>query len=474
MININVNSGRRILALKIMITLLPITYQPISFAEQFLDNSTLKGGIYYWQRDRSRKDLNPASDKYKKYVDNLKHSSANASLDFSSGYFQDVIGLDLAAFTAVELSNGGPAAPNEIGFSNAKSRWDEKWNGDTSGFSVYKAAAKMKYGPFWGKGGYIQPSGQTLLAPHWSYMPGTYRGVEVGAAFDFDEKGELSMSYMWTDHYKAPWYRDMYNFREADGKTGISYLHSIGLKYDFKNSLVLEGAYGQAKDYMDQYFGKVAYTMPVASRDLSMSYQFYGAKDKVTNGAVNDVYDGLAFLQAMTLGYTYDQFDFRLEGTYTKAKGNQGYFLQRMTPGYATSNGRLDIWWDGRSDFNANNEKAVFAGVMYDLKKWDLAGWKVGTSYVYGWDAKPSTNPKFNQDVRLKESAWNVDILYTIQTGKAKDTLFKLHFTKYDNHTDIPTGAGGFGNIFQDEKDIKFMVMMPFTIFDGTATTTKK
>lgn len=28
-----------------------------------------------------------------------------------------------------------------------------------------------------------------------------------------------------------------------------------------------------------------------------------------------------------------------------------------MTPGWATSNGRLDIWWDGRSDFNANGEK---------------------------------------------------------------------------------------------------------------------
>lgn len=39
-----------------------------------------------------------------------------------------------------------------------------------------------------------------------------------------------------------------------------------------------------------------------------------------------------------------------------------------MTPTYASSNGRLDIWWDNRSDFNANGEKAVFFGAMYDLK----------------------------------------------------------------------------------------------------------
>ncbi len=65
----------------------------------------------------------------------------------------------------------------------------------------------------------------------------------------------------------------------------------------------------------------------------------------------------------------------RLEGTWVKAEGLQGYFLQRMTPTYASSNGRLDIWWDNRSDFNADGEKAVFFGAMYDLKNWNLPGW---------------------------------------------------------------------------------------------------
>lgn len=216
---------------------------PNSYGESFIDESSLTGGLYYWQRDRDRKELDPNSENYKKYSANLQHSTFNASLDFSSGYFIDVIGLDLAAFSAVELSNSGPAAPNELGFSDGKTRWDEK----------------------------------------------------VGEVFDFDAKGELSMSYMWSDHYKAPWYRDTYNFREADGETGISYLHAIGFKYDFKNNLLLEASYGQAKDYMDQYFAKVSYPAPIAQSDLRLSYQFYGAKDKVSDGGINDVYDGLAF-----------------------------------------------------------------------------------------------------------------------------------------------------------------------------------
>ncbi|HIH8439627.1 TPA: hypothetical protein ACYTNY_003441, partial [Escherichia coli] len=35
----------------------------------------------------------------------------------------------------------------------------------------------------------------------------------------------------------------------------------------------------------------------------------------------------------------------------------------------------------------------------------------------------------------------------------------------YDNHSDIPSWGGGYGNIFQDERDVKFMVIAPFTIF---------
>ncbi len=51
------------------------------------------------------------------------------------------------------------------------------------------------------------------------------------------------------------------------------------------------------------------------------------------------------------------------------------------------------------------------------------------------------------------------------RTGRAKGTMFKLHFTEYDNHSDIPSWGGGYGNIFQDERDVKFMVIAPFTIF---------
>ena len=422
-------------------------------------DATLKGGIYFWQRQRDRKDIKTGD-----YEKNLHHATWNANLDFSSGYLGDLIGFDLAGYGAVEMNDGGPAYPNEIGFSNAKNRWNEDWAGDTSGVTLYKAAIKVKSGSFWGQGGYIQPAGQSILKPHWSFMPGTYRGIETGAKFELKNKGDLAISYMWADRYKAPWYKNVYDFRQADMKTSIDYLQSIGASYDLKNGVLLEAAYGQAKNYMHQYFAKGSYAGNLYGNRFSSSYQFYGAKDRVTGGGVNDVYEGLAWLQGLTFSYETGPFNWRLEGMWVKAHGNQGYFLQRMTPSWASSNGRLDMWWNARSDWNADGEKSVYFGVDYDLKGWDLNGWKVGSAYVRGWGAKPNKLVE-NQHVRLTESAINFDTSYTIQSGKAKGSSFALHYTIYDNHSTIPSWQGGFNNVFQDEKDLKFIVTIPFTFF---------
>lgn len=89
---------------------------PEAKAAGFIDDSTLTGGIYYWQRERDRKDV--AEDKYKT---NLSHSTWNANLDFQSGYAADMFGLDIAAFTAIEMAeNGDSGHPNEIAFSSSK------------------------------------------------------------------------------------------------------------------------------------------------------------------------------------------------------------------------------------------------------------------------------------------------------------------------------------------------------------------
>ncbi|MGL5608959.1 MAG: OprD family outer membrane porin, partial [Aeromonas veronii] len=58
------------------------------------------------------------------------------------------------------------------------------------------------------------------------------------------------------------------------------------------------------------------------------------------------------------------------------------------------------------------------------------------------------------------EWAANFDVSYTVQDGKLKGTLFKLHYTDYNN--DLPSWA--YPNVFASEKDVKFHIIMPFTI----------
>lgn len=188
-------------------------------------------------------------------------------------------------------------------------------------------------------------------------MPGTYRGGGRGE-FDYGDAGALVSPTLWTNEYKAPWHLEMDEFYQNDKTTKVDYLHSLG-RSTTSNNFVLEAAFGQAEGYIDQYFAKASYKFDIAGSPLTTSYQFYGTRDKVDDRSANDLYDGTAWHRALTFGYrAADVVDLRLEGTWVKADGQRGYFLQRMTPTYASSNGRLDIWWDNyRSDFNANGEK---------------------------------------------------------------------------------------------------------------------
>ncbi|MGK3876765.1 hypothetical protein, partial [Enterococcus faecium] len=77
-------------------------------------------------------------------------------LDFQSGYLADMFGLDLAVFTAIEMAESHESGhPNEIAFSSSNKAYREDWRGDKSGISLYKAAAKFKYGPVWARAGYL-------------------------------------------------------------------------------------------------------------------------------------------------------------------------------------------------------------------------------------------------------------------------------------------------------------------------------
>lgn len=352
----------------------------------FIDDLILIGGIYYWQCECDCKDVIDG-DKYKI---NFFYFIWNVNLDFQFGYVVDMFGFDIVVFIVIEMvENGDSGYLNEIVFLLCNKVYDEDYFGDKSGISLYKVVVKFKYGLVWVCVGYIQLIGQILLVLYWSFMSGIYQGVEVGVNFDYGMVGVLSFFYMWMNEYKVLWYIEMDDFYQNDKKIKVDYFYFVGVKYDFKNDLVLEVVFGQVQGYIDQYFVKVSYKFDVVGVLLSISYQFYGICDKVSNGGVNDIYDGIVWLQVLIFGYkVVDVLDLCFEGIWVKVDGQQGYFLQCMILIYVFFNGCFDIWWDNCFDFNVNGEKVVFFGVMYDMKNWDMLGWVFGVFYVYVWDVK--------------------------------------------------------------------------------------
>lgn len=427
-----------------------------STGNAFFDDASVTGGIYAFSRKRNR--YNPTDDKFDT---NLDHTSVLGNIDFSSGYIGGIVGLDLGVYGSMDLQQA--ASPDhEMNFFP----WDDPYNPDWSQketkdrASFYKAALKFKFANAWAKAGYIQPSGPGGLGVNWNFLPGTYRGTQFGADF-----GQLSIAYMWADEYKAPWFEETYGFRTKNpdaGLTGaddqeIDYIHSIGAVYKFDNGLTLDGAFSQSEDYLDIYHVKVKHALEVANGNLNLSYQFYGAKD----GGDLEVYDGNAWQQALTALYAVGPYTFRAESTVTKAEGKQGYFTYRTTSPMGSSNGAYDLWWDSRSDWNHDGEKAVFLGGWRDLADQGMPGWKVGASYVYGWDGKPAADYA-DQSVEFKESAFNLDISHTVQEGNWKGSSLSLHWTKYDNRSGLPSWTG-FKNGFQDEHDIKLTMVVPYS-----------
>ncbi|MUG28583.1 OprD family outer membrane porin [Aeromonas salmonicida] len=437
--------------------------------EAFADDAKLSGGVFYFQRERDRKQAQDAhyNDKGEyvpaqdgKYHSNLSHSTAQLALNFNSGYAWDVVGIDIGGFGAANLAVDESNGVNE---ENEFSFWGNSWGagGDglsENGASLSTAALKLKFmeGAVTAKGGFTQLNVPGILGVNWSYQPGTYRGGQIEGNF-----GGLYLTYAIADEYKAPWFRNTNGFSKSNPYASdsysdanqIDYIHGLAARYTFENGTAVTGSYGQSEGYMDSYHFKLAQKFDVLG-GLNTSYQFYGSDTD------NNDYDGLAWQQALTAGWAIGPYGFRIEGLWTKAEGDLGNYLPRLTRGYGNSQGANEIWWDSRSDWNHNNEKALFAGVNRSLD--DLVGapgWSVGVSGAYGWDAENGDGTRTDGT----EWAANFDVMYTVQDGKLKGTLFKLHYTDYNNEQD-DKGSWYYPNMFSSEHDVKFHIIMPFTI----------
>ncbi len=421
----------------------------------FFDDGALSGGVYYFQRDRRRLNIDTGN-----YDRNLQHATVQGNIEFNSGFVGDVVGMDFGVFGSADVMNHG-AVDHEMNFVPWHDPWHPDWDNTHTqdGASVYKAHLKARLGNFWGKAGYFQPSGPGILGVNWSIMPGTYEGVEVGADF-----GRLSIAAAWADAYKAPWYVNTNNFYQTDGETHVAWLWSTGARYTFDNGLMLESAYGESENYLKNADFKVEYGFALGPGKLSLGYHLYLMNDSDnSDDGPNDMFSGMASQNYAFARYEPGLWTLKLEGTYTSApfesENQRGYFAYRLTNPNGSSKGAYSIWWDARSDWNADNEKAAFSYVGRKLD--DLLppkGFSAGSGVALGWDGRG-----YGVSKHLKEWGFLFDLGYEHPDGPLKGAFVKAHYLIYRNGSHEPDWEP-YKNAFQNEYDFKLFMGIPFSL----------
>jgi hypothetical protein len=425
-------------------------------------DSTLSGDLMYFQRHRDRYRVDED-----RYATNLHHRSVQARLDFDSAFVADVFGFDLGVFSATDLENDG-SPDHEINFFPWRDPWSADWSrrNAKNGVSLYRAHAKLRHGgngnKWWGKFGYFQPSGPGTLGVNWALMPGTWRGVESGGEISRDW-GKLVFAAAWANGYKAPWYRDIYHFRAGNGKDRVRNVVSLGLRYETGTTSV-EAAWGEARNYLRNAHLKFKWRREF-DRDASigLSYHLYGASDRVRGHDAGYYAGGRAWQHYFAWNAGFAPYTIKAEFIHTRAPsravGHLGYFVYRLSGAYGGANGAYELWWDNRSDWNHHRESAFFLSLGRRLDDvLPIPGFTLTASAVRGRGGRV-----YGVRESLRESAWSLDLGYVAPSGMLKGSRISLHYTRYDNSTHRPSWEG-FKNLFQDERDFKFLFVLPLRI----------
>ncbi|WP_235859469.1 hypothetical protein [Photobacterium aquimaris] len=287
------------LAIISALTLSPLAMAQTTTANGFINGSSLTTKFISDTRIRSRND-NAGFDSYGR----LNYSAYNAIVDLNSGYYNNFIGVDVAGYLAGDIynnsiqNNNGQYLSNEISFSH-----NQDWGaGNGPHFKFYTAAIKFKYHDlFSGKVGLIQSIGNGTVGNVSSFVPGSYRGLELNAHI-----GSGKLTYFWADKYTAPWLLSENDY-VGWANTQWNYLHSLGYENtvgDFSYNLGI----GQA---MDVRYSDTTRSVNPTSYKLYTRYQlnpntqlaadFYGVNDKVK-------YNGLGYMTGLSLHINHGQW----------------------------------------------------------------------------------------------------------------------------------------------------------------------
>ena len=369
-------------------------------ANSFVDDSSLNIELRNFFNERSKEQKNSYDDSSSQWAQAIR-------ADYSSGYFENIVGIDINAYYALKLGASNIDSNANPGVLPVDSKGDSSSFGKT-GYAIkfnLMDSGVAKYGRMQLDTPLINDSDSRALPSMTEafYADYNYEGLSVFGVWATKANAKTRAGY---DKYQTP--KTPADIDADDPAYNSEPVQSVGGAYDFGNGLALNAAYAQQKDFAKRYLTEVTYeTSAVEGILIDAAAQYAssstdGVWEKASKADSLDTKQkawGLkvgAGFGAATVGLAYTKVD---DSSYRESgKFSSGWASDSDDTGYFGYNAVQ------YSDFNARGQKAIGLNAGYDFA--DIVdGLSVNAVYV-------TSDYKDNNKNKLDEKEYNIKVTY--------------------------------------------------------------
>ncbi|MET4693763.1 OprD family outer membrane porin [Endozoicomonas lisbonensis] len=387
-------------------------------ANSFVDDSSLNIELRNHFHERSNEQKNSYDDSSSQWAQAIR-------ADYSSGYFENIVGIDINAYYALKLGASNVDGNTNPGVLPVDTKGDSNSFGKT-GYAIkfnLMDSGVAKYGRMQLDTPLINDSDSRALPSMTEafYADYNYQGLSVFGVWATKANAKTRAGY------------DKYQTIDDKLKINDEAVMSFGGSYDFGNGLDLHSAYAQQNDFAKKYLTEVNYVAEVSGVGLSVGAQ-YG--QMTADGLINDLLKAAEVDKKMSawgikVGADIGQASLGL--AYTKVKKNNISLIvdgeELLSDSYAHGwmGGSDDTGYFGYnavqySDFNKNGQKAIGLSAGYDFVGL-VDGLSASAAYV-------TSDFKTTDGKTLDEKEYNLSLKYafpqveglTAQLRYAKNT----------------------------------------------------
>ena len=372
-------------------------------------------------------------------------SALGAIFNFNSGYAWNHVGFDWSIFNTFGLDHGGSKSVLNDQKLFLPMKNDKRYRRNLfvpAGVAAIKFKAGNDDVNVKAKAGCIDFNDELLAGSSPRAIPSTYRGIHADANM-YGAKLYAAV----VNGLRIRSSRDLRVLKSNNDKR-ISYIATAGGDYTFGNGIGLGLAYGNGRNYMNQYAAQVTYDVEgIGDGVLKLKGKgmlahkggsLWNGKDTTKE---LDGFKKRATTNSLSANYVLNLWNFGVAYTKIHAKGGSGKYQYKMAPkngstdtkGYGCYNVNTA---SGSSDYNLDGERSYQASVGYNFDT--VPGLSAKVTYTQGSGIRYKQNPMITVK---NEHEMDYSVAYAFQQPALKGlqvraSLYDLHQKNVDGRAD--------------------------------------